>query len=259
LLTISFYRLGVGKPRVLRKACSQDGKSVVRVRYSAVLLLLLTVSGCADSWESNPPTAEQGGVGVTADGMLAEGPDAVSSVSTLPSHTAKGIQEPYGSKGVAAAYEYDAGYKVGAGDRLTIRVAGEVDLTNDYLVDGAGNISMPYIHTTQVAGLTTVAIEQVIGARLRSGFLRNPSVSVQVTTLRPFFILGEVNTAGSFPYQPGMTVQNAVAIAGGYTPRADEGAVLVTRKNVNGTATYKVPVTTQVYPGDIVYIRERWF
>jgi polysaccharide export outer membrane protein len=169
------------------------------------------------------------------------------------------VQEPYGTRGVAAAYEYEAGYKVGAGDRLTIRVPGETDLTNDYLVDGGGNISMPYIRTTQVAGLTTAEVERVIAARLRAGYLRNPSVSVQVTTPRPFFILGEVNTAGSFPYQPGMTVQNAVAIGGGYTPRADQGAVLVTRKNIKGTATYKVPVTTQLYPGDIVYVRERWF
>ncbi len=193
------------------------------------------------------------------DGQLAEGPGAVSSVSVLPSHTARGVQEPFGSKGVAAAYEFDDGYKVGAGDRLTIRVAGETDLSNDYLVDGAGNISMPYIRTTQVAGLTAAGIEGVIAGRLRNGFLRNPSVSVQVTTLRPFFILGEVNVAGSFAYQPGMSVQNAVAIAGGYSPRADQGAVLVTRKNINGTATFKVPVTTQIYPGDIIYIRERWF
>jgi len=229
------------------------------MRYPAAVLLLLAVSGCSDSWEYDPPTAERGGVGVTANGALAEGPAAVSIVSVLPSHTAKGVQEPYGSRGVAAAYEYQSGYKIGAGDRLTIRVAGELDLTNDYLVDGAGNISMPYIRTTQVAGLTSAESEQMIAAKLRGGYLRNPNVSVQVTTPRPFFILGEVNTAGSFAYQPGMSVQNAVAIAGGYTARADEGAVLITRKNVKGTATYKVPVTTQVYPGDIVYIRERWF
>jgi polysaccharide export outer membrane protein len=229
------------------------------MRCLFAFLLLLAVPSCSDSWERHPPAAERGGVGVTADGMLAEGPGAVSSVSELPSHTAKGVQEPYGSRGIAAAYEYESGYKVGAGDRLTIRVAGEVDLTNDYLVDGAGNISMPYIRTTQVAGLTTAEIEQMIATKLRARYLRNPSVSVQVTTLRPFFILGEVNTAGSFAYQSGMTVQNAVAIAGGYTARADEGAVLVTRKNINGTATYKVPVTTQIYPGDIIYIRERWF
>jgi polysaccharide export outer membrane protein len=229
------------------------------MRRAIALLLLLMVAGCADTWEDNPPSAAEGGVGVTANGTLSEGPAAVSSVSQLPSHTVRGVEQPYGSKGVAAAYEYKSGYKIGAGDRLTIRVAGEIDLTNDYLVDGAGNISVPYIGTTQVAGLTTGETERLMVARLRNGYLRNPSISVQVTTPRPFFILGEVNTAGSFPYQPGMTVQNAVAIAGGYTPRADEGAVLVTRRNIKGTATYKVPVTTQLYPGDIVYIRERWF
>jgi polysaccharide export outer membrane protein len=142
---------------------------------------------------------------------------------------------------------------------LTIRVAGEADLTGEYVVDGAGNISMPYVQTVSAAGITASDLERLIAARLRSGFLRDPKVSVQVTTLRPFYILGEVNTAGSFPYQPGMTVQNAIAIAGGYGPRADQKLVLVTRKNAQGTNTFRVPVTTQIYPGDIVYIRERWF
>jgi polysaccharide biosynthesis/export protein len=71
--------------------------------------------------------------------------------------------------------------------------------------------------------------------------------------------MGEVTTAGSFAYQAGMTVQNAIAIAGGYNTRADKADVLITRRNAKGTQTYKVPVTTQVYPGDIVYVRERWF
>lgn len=229
------------------------------MRLLVLALILPLIAGCAQSWENNPPANVAGGVGITADNQLAEGADAVSSVSQLPSHTPAGVQEPYGTSGVAAAYEYGEGYRIGAGDRLTVRVAGEIDLTNDYLVDGAGNISMPYIQSTRVAGLTTREAEQMIAARLRGGYLRNPSVSAQVTTTRPFYILGEVTTAGSFPYQSGMTVQNAVAIAGGYSPRADQGKVLITRKNVNGTATLKVPVTTQIYPGDIVYIRERWF
>jgi polysaccharide export outer membrane protein len=71
--------------------------------------------------------------------------------------------------------------------------------------------------------------------------------------------MGEVQTGGSFSYQPGVTVQNAIAIAGGYGPRADQGDVMITRKNAEGTHTYRVPVTTQVYPGDIIYVRERWF
>lgn len=232
---------------------------MVCMRLLILILLPFLLSACAETWEGNPPEAASGGMGVMADGTVAQGPGAVASVNELPSKTPDGIQPPYGAQGSAAAYEYDAGYRIGAGDKLTIRVAGEADLTNDYLVDGSGNISMPYIKTTYVGGMSTQAVEKLIATRLRKGYLRNPSVSVQVTTLRPFFILGEVNTAGSFPYQPGMTVQNAVAIAGGYSPRAHQGPVLITRKNVTGTQTYKAPVTTQIYPGDVIYVRERWF
>lgn len=231
----------------------------MRMRFLALIVLPFLISGCAETWEANPPEAASGGMGVMTDGNVAQGPGAVASVTDLPTRTPDGIQPPYGAEGSAAAYEYDKGYRIGAGDRLTIRVVGETDLTNDYLVDGSGNISMPYIKTTYVGGMTAQVVEGTIAKRLRNGYLRNPNVSVQVTTLRPFFILGEVNTAGSFPYQPGMTVQNAVAIAGGYSARAHQGPVLVTRKNVEGTRTYKVPVTTQIYPGDVIYVRERWF
>lgn len=193
------------------------------------------------------------------DGTLAEGEHAVSSVSLLPVRSAQGAIDPYGTQGKAAAYEYDTGYRVGAGDRLAIRVAGEADLTADYFVDGSGNISMPFIKTVSVAGMTTAQIETLISARLRQGYLRSPQVSAQVAALRPFYILGEVTTSGSFAYQPGITVQNAIAIAGGYSPRADQDRVLITRKNATGTDTHKVPITTQVYPGDIIYVRERWF
>jgi polysaccharide biosynthesis/export protein len=220
-------------------------------------MLFPPLAGCSQTWEETKPSAPPGGIGVLSDGTVSDG--AVSSVSQLPARDSAGAVEPYGTQGKAAAYEYSTGYKVGAGDRLTIRVAGEADLTADYLVDGSGNISMPFVQTISIAGLTTARIEMLVAARLRNGYLRNPQVSVQVTTLRPFYILGEVNASGSFAYQPGMTIQNAVAIAGGYSARADHASVLVTRKNSTGTATHKVPVTTQVYPGDIVYVRERWF
>ena len=127
------------------------------------------------------------------------------------------------------------------------------------IVDGAGHISMPLINSIRVAGLNPPQIEQAIAGRLREGFLRNPSVSVQVTAMRAFYILGEVTQAGSFPYQPGMTAQNAIALGGGYSPRANQQDILLTRKTIEGTNTYKVPVTTQLFPGDIVYVRERWF
>lgn len=229
----------------------------VRMRLIILLAACTALGGCNHDWDgvSSPP----GGTGILASGEVAEGSRAVSSVSQLPTRNGNGATEPYGTKGKAAAYEFGTGYRVGAGDRLTIRVAGEPDLTADYLVDGAGNISMPYVQSLTVAGLTTPRIEALITSRLRAGYLRDPQVSAQVTTLRPFYILGEVSLAGSFPYQPGITVQNAIAIAGGYGARADQRLVLVTRKTSNGTNTYKVPVTTQIYPGDIIYIRERWF
>lgn len=233
----------------------------IRLRMRIILLAFtaLALGGCAQTWNETRPASPPGGTGVTVAGDIEEGDAAVSSVSTLPSRNGHGAIEPYGTKGKAAAYEYATGYRVGAGDRLTIRVAGEPELTADYLVDPAGNISMPYVTTVSVAGMTSQQIERMVADRLRQGYLRDPKVSAQVTTLRPFYILGEVNTAGSFAYQPGMTVQNAVAIAGGYGARADQGKVLITRKTADGTSTYKVPVTTQVYPGDIIYIRERWF
>ena len=235
------------------------GLKAVRKRFCILLLSLLALGGCSQTWEQNGPTSPPGGTGLMADGTVAEGPDAVSSISELPTHDSAGVVAPYGAQGTAASYEYLSGYRIGAGDRLTIRVAGESDITGDYLVDGSGDISLPYVQTVHIGGLSTPQVEHLITTRLRDGYLRDPKVSVQATTLRPFYILGEVSASGSFAYQPGITVQNAIAIAGGYGPRADQGAVLITRKNVTGTATQKVPVTTQIYPGDVIYVRERWF
>jgi polysaccharide export outer membrane protein len=229
------------------------------MRKFIVSLVAVFLSGCADTWEQAGPVTEPGGMGVMADGNLAEGSGAVSSISSLPKANRHGSIPPYAAKGEAAAYEYRVGYLVGAGDRISIRVAGEADLTGEYLVDPSGNISLPYVQSLHVAGKTTHDIEHLVKARLQAGYLRNPQVSAQMVALRPFYILGEVNAAGNFPYQPGITVQNAVAIAGGYSARANKGEVLITRRNATGTQTYRVPVTTQIYPGDIVYVRERWF
>ena len=95
------------------------------LRDAIAILLAMLLSACASEWESNPPTSETGGTGMMADGRLAQGPGAVSSVSELPASNHSGIQPPFGAKGTAAAYEYDSGYRLGAGDRLTVRVAGE--------------------------------------------------------------------------------------------------------------------------------------
>ncbi|MBL8791869.1 MAG: polysaccharide export protein [Rhizobiales bacterium] len=229
------------------------------MRIPLLILMAVSLQACASTWESDGPYSPAGGTGITANDTLEEGPSAVSSISQLPTRNATGATPPFATRGEAAAYEYGAGYRVGAGDRLSIRVAGETDLSGDYVVDPSGVLSMPYVQSVSVAGMTSAQIERVIVQRLQAGYLRDPKVSVQAVNLRPFYIMGEVTTAGSFPYQGGLTIQQAIATAGGYSARADHGHVLLTRRTANGTKTYKVPVTTQVYPGDIVFVRERWF
>ncbi len=223
------------------------------------LVCVFSLSGCVSDWEAKGPTAAPGGMGILTNGDVADGPRAVSSISQLPSGNRLGPIPPFGTRGHAAAYEYGSGYRVGAGDRLSIRVAGEADLTGEFPVDASGAISLPYVQSVSVAGMTTPQIEQLIASRLRKGFLRDPQVAVQTISLRPFFILGEVGTAGSFPYQAGLTVQQAIAVASGFNARADKSAVLLTRRDARGTVTTMVPLATQVYPGDIIYVRERWF
>jgi len=194
--------------------------------------LSLALAGCAQGWEDRLPQEPLGPEGLTAQ------PTSVA----LPGAT-----------------NYRAGYTVGTGDRLDIKVYDQPELTGEYRVDGSGRISMPLISTISVAGQTTPEIERRIAAALRRTYLRDPSVSVQVLDYRPFYILGEVRTPGGYPYAAGMTVQNAVALGGGYSERADQGEVIVTRRTRSGDVTAKVPLTATIYPGDIVYVRERWF
>lgn len=229
------------------------------MRITALLLSASLIAGCTQSWDSLEPSAPPGGTGISVDDDIVSGPEAVSSISQLPSKNETGVLPPFAQKGEAAAYEYSSGYRVGAGDKLGIRVAGESDLTGEYVVDASGELSMPYVASVPVAGKTTREIERLIVQRLSSGYLLDPKVSVQAISLRPFYIMGEVTVGGSYPYQPGMTVQAAIAVAGGYGPRADQTSALLTRRNAKGTQSYKVPVTTQVYPGDIIFVRERWF
>jgi polysaccharide export outer membrane protein len=155
--------------------------------------------------------------------------------------------------------QFNAPYQLASGDRLRVIVFGQDNLSNSFSVDGAGNVSMPLIGLVKAQGLTTEDLERAVEARLRNGFLREPKVSIEVEAFRPFFVLGEVTTAGQYPFINGMTVQNAVAVAGGYTPRGFQGDVDITRI-VNGrTATFAAPLNFPVRPGDTVSVRERFF
>ncbi len=152
-----------------------------------------------------------------------------------------------------------APYTLASGDRLRIIVFGQDNLSNIYAVDGTGRIAMPLIGAVAVAGRTTAQAAGLIAARLRDGFIREPKVTVEVDAYRPFFILGEVTSSGQFAYVNGMTVQTAVAIAGGYAPRAAKDHAEITRHGPEGPVTAAVPITTPVRPGDTIVIKERWF
>ncbi len=150
-------------------------------------------------------------------------------------------------------------YLLASGDRLRIIVFGQDNLSNIYAVDGSGRISMPLIGTVDAQGRTTQQLEKAVEARLRAGYLREPRVSVEVDTYRPFFVLGEVTNSGQFPFVSGMTVQTAVAIAGGFTPRGNRSTAEITRAYEGRLVTAVVPITYPLQPGDTVVIKERWF
>ena len=121
-------------------------------------------------------------------------------------------------------------YTLDAGDKLRIVVFGQDTLSNTYIVDAEGRVSLPLIGTVNARGMTTAQLSGAIKSRLSQGFIRDPSVAVEVEVYRPFFVLGEVTYPGQYPYVPNMTVENAIAIAGGFTPRAAKDRVSVTRK-----------------------------
>lgn len=152
----------------------------------------------------------------------------------------------------------DAGYRLGTGDKVRVIVYGEEDLSGEFQVDGTGYIRLPLIGQVTAAGRSLRDFEGDVTAKLADGYLKSPRVSVEVTSYRPFFILGEVNKPGEYPYVNGMNVVTAVALAGGYTYRADESDVYVRR---NGQPEKEVPADerTQIQPGDIVRVAERFF
>jgi len=153
----------------------------------------------------------------------------------------------------------DAPYRLDSGDRLRVIVFGQTDLSGEYSVDGAGQISIPLMSPVPARGLTTDELEASLVASLSQTLLRDPSVSVEVLAFRPFFILGEVTNAGQYPFVAGMSVKTAVAIAGGYTYRANERTAIITRNLGDRIVEIGVESSEAVQPGDTVLIKERYF
>jgi len=149
-------------------------------------------------------------------------------------------------------------YRLGPGDQLRITVFNEQDLTGQYVVGSQGGISYPLVGEVQAAGLTVAEFTDSLRTALQA-FLRQPNVSVEVANYRPFFILGEVQRPGTYPYSASLTVLNAVATAGGFTYRANRSRVFIRHANEPEEHAYPLTIATPVLPGDTVRIGERLF
>jgi polysaccharide export outer membrane protein len=164
---------------------------------------------------------------------------------------------PHRTEELQAAYT--GPYRLDSGDQVRLTVFGQDDLTRVYPVDVGGGITMPLIGGVPARGRTTDDLARDVAVRLSRNYVRNPDVSVEVQTYRPFFVLGEVQRAGQFPYVSGMTAQTAIAIAGGYTYRADRRGVTITRQLGDRMIRGYAPLETPIMPGDTINVDERLF
>ena len=243
----------------------------LRLPITAVVAAL-ALSGCMST--SGPVAMGPQGVDAVTYGPAygpapvadAGGGGAISALRSAFASTSPG----YGYAGPGAApvvyaaapggpAGYDNSYHLGPGDKLRVVVYGQEGLTNSYAIDAAGSITMPLIGSVPARGRTPAGLAAEITARLRNGFIREPSVAVEIESYRPFFILGEVQASGQYPYVPNMTVESAVAIAGGFSPRAKRDEVTLTHTDASGAGRFVVPLGTPIGPGDTVFVGERWF
>jgi polysaccharide biosynthesis/export protein len=199
------------------------------------LLAALALSGCARTSAPVAVMQPQGNLD-----SLAYGPSLGYAAAAMP-------------------VVYDGAYRLDAGDKLRVVVFGQEGLTNTYAIDAGGSITMPLIGSVPARGQTPAGLASEIAARLRKGYIRDPSVAVEIEAYRPFFILGEVAAPGQYPYVPNMSVESAVAIAGGFSPRARRDRVTLTHTDASGSFRYVVPLGTPLGPGDTVLVGERWF
>lgn len=163
------------------------------------------------------------------------------------------------SAGDLAALAAQTDYRLDSGDRLRVIVFDEPNLSGEFDISGSGKAALPLIGQVDARGLTLSEFEDAVEAKLRNGYLTDPRVSAEVINYRPFYIIGEVTKPGEYPYTDGMTVLNAVAVAGGYTYRADDSRVFITREAAGGEQEVRQLDVLKVQPGDVIRIPERYF
>jgi polysaccharide export outer membrane protein len=190
-------------------------------------------------------------------------PQTYAAQPAYPAQPAYAAPKRYAAPAQSYAYAAPAAaqpaYTLDSGDKLRVVVFGQDGITNSYIVGADGNVNLPLVGAVPARGFTTAQLSQMISERLKQGYVREPHVSVEVETYRPFFILGEVTTPGQYPYVANMTAETAVAIAGGFSPRADKREIELTRNAPGQTFKGEVPLSYPVRPGDTIQVKERWF
>ncbi len=238
----------------------------------ACLLAGLALSGCMQTTAPMAAAQPQSELDYMAYGQpsySAPSPrsamaDSGGAISALRASFAASPRDSYAAASAAYAaapmpVAHDAAYRLDAGDKLRVVVYGQEGLTNTYAIDAGGSITMPLIGAVPARGRTPAGLAAEISGKLRNGYIRDPSVAVEIETYRPFFILGEVAAPGQYPYVPNMSVESAVAIAGGFSPRAQRDRVTLTHTDNAGPSRAVVPLGTPLSPGDTIFVGERWF
>lgn len=188
---------------------------------------------------------------------LAQGLPGPSSQASQPAPAATTPSAALPSGGPAVIT--DEHYRLGTGDKLKVNVYGEEDLSGEFLVDGSGQVQLPLVGQVKAANLTIHEFVTEVVNALKEGYLKDPKVSVEVLNYRPFYIIGEVNRPGEYPFENGLSVLGAVALAGGYTYRANDNDVYVRRAGSDKEERMPANSNTKIFPGDIIRVAERLF
>lgn len=186
-----------------------------------------------------------------------KGDGAPMPAATLPRDTAYNYYQ--GAARSGGVRPENADYVLGPGDKLKLTVFEEADLSGDYTIDGTGFLRLPLIGQVRASGLNSTQLEGAIAAQLARGYLKQPRVSVQVATYRPFYIIGAVAKPGEYPYVNNMTALNAIALAGGFTPSAVESSIYIRREGSNAEVRMPVDRSTAIRPGDVVRVNTTFF
>ncbi len=213
------------------------------------------ILGCAIFCAIAALSAAPGTAQVALPGPSSEARAPAATAPAFSPATAPHMSTDAGAPALIA----DDNYRLGTGDKMKVTVYGEEDLSGEFLVDGSGQVQFPLIGQVSAAGMTVHEFVTELTTQLGSKYIRDPKVSVQIENYRPFYIMGEVNKPGEYPYENGLNVLGAIAVAGGYTYRANSNDVYIRRAGGAKEEVMPVNGATRIFPGDVVRVAERFF